>query len=127
MSPRVVAGLADKLADLHCWGRGPDGAWWGLISWSVYGPRDGGGNGTLYLSAWAAAGTLTPSSDPAVQRQYQAVERLDLPADAVWPTPAGTAGRDWHHYGPITAPPGPPPGIAELAGIPAPSTAAEAD
>lgn len=122
MSPRVVARLVDKLADLHAWGRDPaTGQWWGLISWAVYGQHHGGGNSHRYLSAWVPAGTLEPSRDDTLGPLYAAVERLDLPTNrAAWPTPAATHGRTWHHYGPITDSPALPDDVYPLAHRPPP-------
>ncbi|MBV9821216.1 MAG: hypothetical protein JO144_03150 [Actinobacteria bacterium] len=116
MPPRVLVNLVRQLADLHAWGRS-DGSWWGLVSWRTYGSFGDGTNGYLYTSAWVPAWLLEPSSDPGVRREYQQVQRFELPADpAAWPVPAASAGRRWRHCGPLEQPPAPAAGIAPLTG-----------
>lgn len=120
MSPCAVVPLLHELVDLHAWGRDADG-WWALVSWSVYGQHDGGRNAHRYLSAWVAAGEVRPSTDHYQHQLYRHLERFDLPADrTAWPTPAVTAGREWHHYGAITAPPELPAGVHPVSGTPPP-------
>jgi hypothetical protein len=121
MTPRVVATVLGQLADLRAWGRAADGRWWALLSWGVYGNLDAGGNGFIYCSAWVPSSQVTSSSDPTQIPLYRLVERFELPLDpAVWPTPAGSRGRIWHHYGALTTRPPGPPGVTGLAGVPAP-------
>lgn len=116
MPPRVLVNLVRQLADLHAWGRW-NGGWWGLVSWRTYGSFADGTNGYLYTSAWVPARWLEPSGDPGVRREYQQVQRFELPADpAAWPVPAASAGRRWRHCGPLERPPAPAPGIAPLTG-----------
>ena len=81
--------LVRELADLHAWGRSA-GAWWGLVSWTTYGSfDDDGNNGYLHTSAWVPARYLDPSADPETVRDYQTVQRFDLPDDrSAWPCPA---------------------------------------
>lgn len=120
MTPRVVATVLRQLADLRAWGRAADGRWWALLSWSVYGNLDGGGNGFVHCSAWVPASQVTSSTDPTQIPLYRLVERFDLPPDpTVWPTPAASRGRTWYHYGPLTDRPPGPPGVTSLAGVPA--------
>jgi hypothetical protein len=121
VTPRVVATVLAQLADLHAWGRDARGQWWALLSWGVYGNLDTGGNGFVYCSAWVPSTQVHTSTDPTQVPLYRLVERFDLPPDpAAWPTPAGSRGRTWHHYGAVTARPPGPPGVTGLAGLPAP-------
>lgn len=110
-----------QLADLHAWGRDRAQRWWALVSWTVYGNTTEG-NAYRYVSAWVPASALRRSADPSQDPLYRAVERLDLDADpATWPTPAGTRGRVWTHYGAITEPPAALEGIATIPNAAAPN------
>jgi hypothetical protein len=114
MPPRVVVSMIGQLADLHAWGRDDRRRWWALISWTVYG-NTSDGNAYRHLSAWVPAAALRRSADPSQTPLYRAVERLDLQGDAsTWPTPAGTRGRVWTHYGAVTSPPEAPHGITTI-------------
>jgi len=119
VSPRVVLQLVRELADLHAWGRS-GGGWWGLVSWTTYGTFADGVNGYLHTSAWVPARFLEPSADPELAREYQAVQRFDLPADrSAWPCPAGSTGRRWRHCGALEAAPPAPEELTPLPGAPA--------
>jgi hypothetical protein len=116
MPPRVVVQLVRQLADLHAWGRS-EGDWWGLVSWRTYGSFVDGVTGYLHTSAWVPAELLAPSADPDAIREYQTVQRFDLPADhSAWPRPAASTGRRWRHCGPLLAAPPPASELTPLVG-----------
>jgi len=110
MRPLVQIDLIDKLGDLYVWGLA-DG-WWALVSWSLHGTINGH-RGQMECSAWVPSRNVWPCGDPdpaARRRTYQHVQRILLPANPTqWPTLAGWGEVTWHHWGRLTADPGPPP------------------
>jgi hypothetical protein len=112
----VIARLIERLADLHAWGRDPQGTWWALVSWSVYGQLPGG-NGHVWCSAWLPAVQIEQSANRDERQKTVDIPWLDLPADrATWPTVRTRAANRWHHYGAITERPPHPDGIIVLDG-----------
>jgi hypothetical protein len=92
----------------------PDGQWWALLSWSLYGQLPGH-NGHINCSGWVPASTVHQSTNPEEQRKYPDVPRLALPADLhTWPALPPRHGTRWHHYRRLTHRPGLPPGISVL-------------
>jgi hypothetical protein len=116
VAPTVLAKLINRLADLHAWRRSPDGQWWALVSWELYGQLRGG-NGHLHCSAWMPASTMHRTSNPEDDRKYPDVPRLGLPDDLhAWPTLAPRHGTRCHSYGRLIQRPDPPPGISVFTG-----------
>jgi hypothetical protein len=75
VAPTVLAKLINRLTDLHAWGRSPDGQWWALVSWELYGQLRGG-NGHLHCSGWMPASTVHRTSNLEDDREYPDVPRL---------------------------------------------------